>query len=70
MSEVPTTAWIKASRSGAQNSCVEMRGHAGFVEVRDTKQRGEGPILGLTRAQFAAWLDGAKHGEFDHLFGE
>jgi hypothetical protein len=44
-----------------------MRGHDGLVEVRDTKAHGAGPTLGFTKAEFAAWLDGAKNGEFDHL---
>jgi hypothetical protein len=43
-----------------------MRRHAGTVEVRDTKDR-EGPVLRFTAAEFAAWLDGARNGEFDHL---
>lgn len=61
------TAWIKASRSNDQGNCVEQRRHDGLVEVRDTKDRGTGPTLRFTEAEFAAWLDGAKHGEFDHL---
>lgn len=61
------TPWTKASRSGNSGDCVEVRSHAGVIEVRDTKQNGQGPILGFTRTEFAAWLDGAKNGEFDHL---
>ena len=61
------TPWIKASRSGGSGDCVEMRRHGGTIEVRDTKQNEQGPTLGFTAAEFAAWLDGAKHGEFDHL---
>jgi hypothetical protein len=61
------TQWIKASRSGSSGECVEMRQHAGAVEVRDTKQQGEGPSLRVSGAAFAAWLEGAKSGEFDHL---
>lgn len=61
-----TTPWIKASASDQQESCVEQRAHDGMVEVRDTKDRG-GPVLRFTRAEFAAWLDGARGGEFDHL---
>jgi hypothetical protein len=61
------TEWVKASASGANGQCVEMRQRGGTVEVRDTKDRGTGPSLGFTRAEFAAWLEGAKQGEFDHL---
>lgn len=60
------TPWIKASRSGdSGNDCVELRRHAGMVEVRDSKD--VGPSLRFTDAEFAAWLHGAKRGEFDHL---
>ena len=61
------TQWVKASASSSDGNCVEMREHGDLVQVRDTKQNGHGPILGFTRAEFAAWLDGAKQGEFDHL---
>jgi Domain of unknown function (DUF397) len=59
--------WIKASRSGDSGNCVEMRSREGPVEVRDTKDQGQGPTLRLTSAQFAAWCAGARRGEFDHL---
>jgi hypothetical protein len=61
-----TTPWIKASASDQSGTCAEMRRHAGMVEVRDTKDR-QGPVLRFTAAEFAAWLDGARKGEFDHL---
>jgi DNA integrity scanning protein DisA with diadenylate cyclase activity len=62
------TPWIKARRS-ANAECVEMRRHDGAVQVRDTKARGCGPVLNLTKQQFVTWLAGAKAGEFDHLRG-
>lgn len=65
MSEV--TPWVKASSSDAHGQCVEQRRHGGMIEVRDTKDNGSGPILRFTKAEFSAWLDGAKRGEFDHL---
>jgi hypothetical protein len=61
-----TTPWIKASASDQSGQCAEMRRHTGMVELRDTKDR-EGPVLRFTSAEFAAWLDGARNGEFDHL---
>ena len=68
MSTTDPTQWIKATASGGNGSdCVEMRQHDGAVEVRDTKDHGHGPTLGFTKSEFAAWLDGAKRGEFDHL---
>jgi len=60
------TPWIKANSSESEGQCVEMRRHAGAVEVRDSKNP-EGPSLRHTKAEFAAWLDGAKNGDFDHL---
>lgn len=60
------TEWVKATASGQGGDCVEMRRHDGGVEVRDSKNP-NGPVLRFTRAEFAAWLDGAKHAEFDHL---
>ena len=61
------TPWIKASASsGDSPDCVEMRTHDGMVEVRDSKDP-HGAVLRFHAAEFAAWLDGAKSGEFDHL---
>ena len=62
-----TTPWIKASASDANGSCVELRRHAGMVEIRDTKDHGTGPALRFRPDEFAAWLNGARRGEFDHL---
>jgi hypothetical protein len=63
---VSSTPWIKASASDDQGSCVELRRANEMIEVRDTKDR-SGPVLRFTTAEFAAWLDGATNGEFDHL---
>jgi hypothetical protein len=52
--------------SGDQGACIEQRAIDGMIEVRDSKER-SGPVLSFTRAEFAAWLDGARKGEFDHL---
>ncbi len=67
MTHSDPTQWIKASLSSSDGNCVEMRQSGDLVQVRDTKQHGQGPSLGFTKAEFAAWLDGAKNGEFDHL---
>ncbi len=61
------TPWIKAQASTDTGSCVEMRRHHGHIEVRDTKAHGTGPTLTFTKAEKAAWLDGAAKGEFNHL---
>jgi len=61
-----TSPWIKSSFSGGSENCVEQRRTGDLIEVRDTKDR-TGPTLQFTPAEFAAWLHGAKAGEFDHL---
>jgi hypothetical protein len=61
-----TDEWIKARPLEDGQPCVEMRRHAGAIEVRDSKDP-DGPVLRYTSAEWAAWLDGAKKGEFDHL---
>lgn len=62
------TPWIKATASGNNGgNCVELRRSGDRIEVRDTKDQGAGPILRFTAAEFAAFLDGAQTGEFDHL---
>jgi hypothetical protein len=58
--------WIKASASDTQGQCVEMAGDSDTVHVRDSKNK-QAPALTFTKDEFAAWLDGAKKGEFDHL---
>jgi hypothetical protein len=35
------------------------------IGVRDTKAQGQGPILTFTRAEWDAFIGGAKDGEFD-----
>lgn len=63
------TPWVKATASNSDGTCIEQRRVGDVVEVRDTKDRG-GPVLRFTRAEFAAWLDGARGGEFDHLLND
>lgn len=58
--------WIKSTRTAADGQCVEMREGRLGVQVRDSKNP-DGARLYFTRDEFAAWLDGAKKGEFDHL---
>ena len=57
---------MKASQSAQQGECVEQRRSDGMIEIRDTKDP-SGPVLRFTEAEYAAWIDGAKKGEFDHL---
>lgn len=60
-------SWRKSRRSGALGNCVEVAALAdGEVAVRHS-QRPDGPVLVYTRAEMAAFLSGAKDGEFDDL---
>jgi Domain of unknown function (DUF397) len=59
------TNWRKSSRSGGGDNCVEVGFAAnGTVGVRDTKDP-TGPVLTFTAAEWAAFTDGVRHGEFD-----
>ena len=69
MSSNDATPWVKARASDQGNNCIEQRRHNGMIELRDTKDRGAGPVLRFTAAEYAAWLDGAAGGEFDFLLG-
>jgi hypothetical protein len=57
--------WRKSSHSGYQGNCVEIAAlqHGEFA-IRNSRDP-EGPSLIFTRAEFAAFLRGAKDGEFD-----
>jgi hypothetical protein len=56
--------WRKSSLSGSQGDCVEVAALAdGGAAVRDSKDP-EGAVLRFTAAEWAAFLGGAKAGEF------
>jgi hypothetical protein len=58
--------WRKAKASDSNGSCLEVAAHPdGGRCVRDSKNRGGGPILHFTAAEWTAFLDGARNGEFD-----
>jgi len=59
-------AWKKASRSNGNggNNCVEVAFLDTGVAVRDSKNR-SGPALMFTQAEWTAFVDSAKDGEFD-----
>jgi hypothetical protein len=59
-------AWKKASRSNGTggNNCVEVAFLDTGVAVRDSKNR-SGPALMFTQAEWTAFVDSTKDGEFD-----
>ncbi|UJW36469.1 DUF397 domain-containing protein [Saccharothrix sp. AJ9571] len=59
--------WKKSSRSGALGNCVEVAPLAdGSIAVRNSRFPA-GPALVYTQAEMAAFLAGAKDGEFDDV---
>jgi hypothetical protein len=59
------TPWKKSSKSGTNGGqCVEVRRYDEAIQVRDSKDP-TGPVLRFTRKEWAAFLGGAKEGEFD-----
>ncbi|WBP88541.1 DUF397 domain-containing protein [Kitasatospora cathayae] len=57
--------WQKSSFSEASSNCVEVRTRGGVIELRESD---EGDVIvHTTRPNFAAFLQAAKAGEFDHL---
>jgi Domain of unknown function (DUF397) len=59
-------AWRKAQSSSFNGACVELAPFDGKVAMRDSKDP-DGPVLLYTPAEWHAFLDGAKNGEFDDL---
>jgi Domain of unknown function (DUF397) len=56
--------WFKASGSN-DVGCVEVAFYDGKIGVRDTKNRGSGPVLAFTPHEWECFISGAKKGEFD-----
>jgi len=59
--------WRKSTASNPSGNCVEMAALAdGSVALRNSRDPA-GPALVYTRAEIAAFLAGARNGEFDDL---
>ena len=58
-------AWRKATKSNNNGACAQVRAAEGMVQLRDSKLGEASPILDFTSAEWSAFLDGAKSGEFE-----
>ncbi|MFF8095214.1 DUF397 domain-containing protein [Streptomyces sp. NPDC016675] len=58
--------WMKSRHSNAEGNCVEVALVDGGVAMRNSRDP-DGPALVYTPGEVAAFLAGAKEGEFDHL---
>jgi hypothetical protein len=66
LSNVVVRPWYNAS-SNDGSSCVDVQMYAnGDVEVRNSKDP-DGPIVGFTSDEWAAFITGANAGKFDPL---
>jgi Domain of unknown function (DUF397) len=63
MASLPEVAWLR-SRDCDTNSCVEVAFLDDGVAVRDSKDE-SGPVLTFNRAEWVAFLAGARNGEFN-----
>jgi Domain of unknown function (DUF397) len=65
---LPSLAWQKSRRSNPSGNCVEMAElpDGAGIAVRNSRDP-EGPALIYTFAEIAAFIDGARDGDFDNL---
>jgi hypothetical protein len=60
------TTWVKSSLSFANGNCVEVASLPdGCIGVRNSRE--QGPVLRFTAEEWAAFVGGAKEGEFDAI---
>ncbi len=63
--DLDNAVWRKSTRSGPySDNCVEVAFVGGAIALRDSKNP-TGPALIFTPAEWDAFVEGAKDGEFD-----
>lgn len=67
-SDLPPVAWQKSRRSNPSGNCVELARlpDGEQIAVRNSRDP-DGPALIYTWAEIAAFVQGAKDGDFDNL---
>jgi hypothetical protein len=67
--DIRSAPWRKSEFSNMNGSCVEVSRllTTDHIGVRDTKDYGRGPVLLFTNAEWTAFIEGAKEGQFDNL---
>jgi hypothetical protein len=55
--------WRKSGNSDS-GGCVEVAYLDGLIGVRDTKDRGDGPVLAFTEHEWSCFLTGVERREF------
>jgi len=64
-SSISGAHWVKSARSNQSGNCVEVAQlPGGAVAVRNSRHP-DGPALVYTREEMAAFVEGAKDGDFD-----
>jgi Domain of unknown function (DUF397) len=65
--DLGAVTWQKSRRSNPSGNCVEVAGLPdGDIAVRNSRDP-QGPALIYTRDELAAFIAGARDGDFDHL---
>ncbi|RKT06149.1 uncharacterized protein DUF397 [Streptomyces sp. 3211.6] len=57
--------WQKSSKSADTGDCLEAAAHHGQILIRESDDPTQ--IVTTTPAKLAAFIEGVKAGEFDHL---
>lgn len=58
-------AEFRTAAGCGDKSCVEVAIAGDVIGLRDSKDKGRGPVLAFTADEWAAFLGGARKGEFD-----